>query len=72
MHSARLALRNGHEDKMVIVCLLHDIAVDGFIRSDHGHWGGQLIEPYVDEEMSGAIRMHQALRSFPDEFGLAQ
>ena len=29
--------------------------------------GAQLIEPYVDEEVSWAIRMHQVLRFFPDE-----
>ena len=28
--------------------------------------GAQLIEPYVDEEVSWAIRVHQALRFFPD------
>jgi hypothetical protein len=39
----------------------------GFIRSDHGYWGSQLIGPYVDEEVSWAIRAHQSLRFFPDE-----
>ena len=67
LQSARLAQRNGHSEKVVIACLLHDIAVDGFIRSDHGYWGAQLVEPYVDEEVSWAIRTHQALRFFPDE-----
>ena len=38
-----------------------------FIRCDHGYWGAQMIEPYVDEEVSWAVRMHQALRFFPDE-----
>jgi hypothetical protein len=51
----------------VLACLLHDIAVTGFIRSDHGYWGAQLIEPYVDEEVSWSIRMHQSLRFFADE-----
>jgi hypothetical protein len=67
LQSARLALLNGHSEKVVIACLLHDIAVDGFIRSDHGYWGAQLLEPYVDEEVSWAIRSHQPLRFFPDE-----
>ena len=67
LQSANLAQKNGLPDKMVLACLLHDIAVIGFIRSDHGYWGAQLIEPYVDEEVSCAIRMHQALRFFPDE-----
>jgi hypothetical protein len=38
-----------------------------FIRCDHGYWGAQMIEPYVDEEVSWAVRAHQALRFFPDE-----
>ena len=67
LQSANLARKNGLPEKMVLACLLHDIAVVGFIRSDHGYWGAQLIEPYVDEEVSWAIRMHQSLRFFPDE-----
>jgi hypothetical protein len=67
LQSARLARRNNLPEKMVLGCLLHDIAVTGFIRADHGYWGAQLIEPYVDEEVSWAIRMHQALRFFADE-----
>ena len=67
LQSARLARKNGLPEKMVLACLLHDVAVAGFIRSDHGYWGAQLIEPYVDEEVSWAIRMHQSLRFFPDE-----
>ncbi|MBT3989256.1 MAG: hypothetical protein HON14_14115 [Rhodospirillaceae bacterium] len=67
LQSARLAANNGAPEKMVLACLLHDIAVSGFIRSDHGYWGAQLIEPYVDEEVSWAIRMHQCVRFFPDE-----
>ena len=67
LQSANLAQNNGLSDKMVLACLLHDIAVAGFIRTDHGYWGAQLVEPYVDEEVSWAIRAHQALRFFPDE-----
>ena len=67
VQSAMHALKGGHPEKVVLACLLHDIAVCGFIRSDHGYWGAQLIEPYVDEEVSWAIRYHQALRFFPDE-----
>ena len=67
LQSARLALKSGAGDKVVLACLLHDIAIAGFIRSDHGYWGAQLVEPYVDEEVSWAIRYHQALRFFPDE-----
>jgi HD domain len=66
LQSATLALKNGHSEKVVLACLLHDIGVVGFIRCDHGYWGAQMIEPYVDEEVSWAIRMHQALRFFAD------
>jgi hypothetical protein len=67
LQSATHALKNGLDEKTILACLLHDIAVLGFIRSDHGYWGAQMIEPYVDEEVSWAIRAHQALRFFPDE-----
>jgi len=66
LQSARHALKDGHSEKVVMACLLHDIGVVGFIRADHGYWGEQLVAPYVDEEVSWAIRMHQALRFFPD------
>ena len=67
LQSARLAVRDGLPEKTVLACLLHDIGVFGLIRSDHGYWGAQLIEPYVDEEVSWAVRAHQALRFYPDE-----
>ena len=67
LQSARLAQKNGASEKVVLACLLHDIAIAGFIRSDHGYWGAQLVAPYVDEEVSWAIRCHQALRFFADE-----
>jgi hypothetical protein len=67
LQSARLAMKNGTDEKVVLACLLHDIAITGFIRSDHGYWAAQLLEPYVEEEVSWAIRHHQALRFFADE-----
>jgi hypothetical protein len=67
LQSARLAQKNGASETVVLACLLHDIAILGFIRSDHGYWSAQLLEPYVDPEVSWAIRYHQALRFFPDE-----
>ena len=66
LQSARLARNKGLPEKIVLACLLHDVAVSGFIRSDHGYWGAALIEPYVDEEVSWAVRMHQCCRFFPD------
>jgi HD domain len=67
LQSARLAKKAGLNERVVMACLLHDIAMAGLITSDHGYWGAQLIEPYVDEEVSWAVRYHQALRYFPDE-----
>ena len=67
LQSAHHALKTGQNEKVVLACLLHDIAVVGFIRVDHGYWGAQLVEPYVDEEVSWAIRTHQALRFYADE-----
>jgi hypothetical protein len=37
------------------------------VRPDHGWWGAQLVEPYVSERVSWAIRYHQALRYYPDQ-----
>jgi hypothetical protein len=34
---------------------------------DHGYWGSQLLAPYVDEEVTWAIKYHQALRFYADE-----
>jgi hypothetical protein len=67
LQSGTHALKAGLDEKTVLACLLHDIGVVSFIRCDHGYWGAQLIEPYVDEEVSWAIKVHQALRFFPDE-----
>ena len=66
LQSGNLALKKGMPEKIVLACLLHDIANSIFIKSDHGYWGAALIEPYVDEEISWAIRAHQAVRFFPD------
>src|SRR5258708_955946 len=62
-----MLMKAGHSEKVIMACLLHDVAVAGFIRCDHGYWGAQMIEPYVDEEVSWAVRAHQALRFFADE-----
>ena len=67
LQSARIARENGLEEKVIMACLLHDIAVGGLISSDHGYWGAQLVRPYVDEEVAWAIEKHEALRYFPDE-----
>ena len=67
LQSARHAVNAGLPEKMVLACLLHDVSTMGFIRGDHGYWGAQLVEPYVDEEVTWAIRAHQVLRFYPDE-----
>lgn len=66
LQSARKALLAGQREEVIMACLLHDIAVCGFIRGDHGYWGEQMIAPYVTEEISWAVRAHQALRFFPE------
>lgn len=66
LQSAALALESGLDEETVLACLLHDIGVFAMARNDHGYWGAQLVEPYVSERVSWAIRHHQALRFFPD------
>ena len=65
--SAKHALDEGHEEKIVLACLVHDISNGCLLRPDHGYWGAQMIAPYVDEEIAWAVRYHQALRYFADE-----
>jgi hypothetical protein len=65
--SAQRALQAGLDEKMVLAVLLHDISVAALIRSDHGHWGAQMIAPYVDDEVTFAVKYHQCLRYFADE-----
>lgn len=67
LQSAGLARLNGLDETVIMAALVHDIAVGGLIRSDHGYWGAQLVRPYVDEEVAWAIEKHEALRYFPDE-----
>jgi len=67
LHSARIARENGMDEKVIMAALVHDIAVGGLIRADHGYWGAQLVRPYVDEEVAWAVEKHQALRYFADE-----
>lgn len=64
--SAKRALDQGQDDKIVLACLLHDISNGCLLRSDHGYWGSQMIAPYVDEEVAWAVQYHQALRYFSD------
>ena len=65
--SAKRALDDGLDEKIILACLLHDISNGCLIRTDHGYWGAQMIAPYVDEEVAWAVRYHQPLRYFADE-----
>jgi len=69
LQSANRALTTGMSEEVVLACLLHDVVLN-LIRPDHGWWGAQLVEPYVPEKTTFAIRYHQCLRFFPDtEYG---
>src|SRR5262245_16962187 len=65
LQSARLAKRNGLSEEVILACLLHD-AGQYLCRADHGYWGAQIVEPYVSERVTFAIKYHQALRFYPD------
>ena len=65
LQSANLAKNKGVSEEVVLACLLHDAGIS-LMRTDHGYWGAQLIEPYVSERVAFAVRYHQALRFFPD------
>jgi len=65
LQSANHALQTGQPERTVMACLLHD-GVQGLIKADHGWWGAQLYEPYVEERISWGIRYHGALRFYPD------
>lgn len=62
---ASLAMKAGCDEETILGCLLHDIGLV-VTRPDHGWWGAQLVEPYVSERVSWAIRYHQALRYYAD------
>jgi hypothetical protein len=67
LQSATVARENGLSEKVIMACLLHDIAIAGLLSANHGYWGAQMVAPYVDEEVRWAIEKHEALRYFPDE-----
>jgi hypothetical protein len=67
LQSARVAREHGLGEKVIMACLLHDIAIAGLLSANHGYWGAQMVAPYVDEEIAWSIEKHEALRYFPDE-----
>jgi hypothetical protein len=68
LQSATHALKASMPEKTILACLLHDISNAIFIKSDHGYWGAQLVEPYVDEEVSWAVRCTRPA-FLPDQVG---
>ena len=65
LQSATRAMKTGMSEEIVMACLLHDV-VQNLVKVDHAWWGAQMLEPYVSEKVSWAIRYHQALRFYPD------
>lgn len=66
LQSATRALKTGMPEEIILACLMHD-TVHALVKVDHGWWGAQIIEPYVSEKVTFAIRYHQTLRFYPDE-----
>ena len=66
LQSATRALKTGMPEEIILACLMHD-TVHALVKVDHGWWGAQIIEPYVSEKVTFAIRHHQTLRFYPDE-----
>lgn len=66
LQSAQHALQTDQPESTVMACMLHDVVLN-MIKVDHGWWGAQLVEPYVEEKISWGIRYHAPLRFFPDE-----
>ena len=65
LQSAALAKKRGASEEIILACLLHDSG-QGLMKTDHGWWGAQIIEPYVSERVTFAVKYHQALRFYPD------
>jgi predicted HD phosphohydrolase len=66
LQSAEDARKMGASEEQILACLLHDLG-HALTKVDHGWWCAQMVEPYVSEKVTFAIRYHQALRFFPDE-----
>jgi hypothetical protein len=65
LQSATRALKTGMDEEIILACLMHDV-VQNLIKVDHGWWGAQLIEPYVSEKVTWAVKYHQCLRFYAD------
>ncbi len=66
LQSATHAMETSQPERTIMACLMHDVVLN-LIKVDHGWWGAQLIEPYVEERISWGIRYHAPLRFYPDD-----
>lgn len=66
LQSANHAMKTGMSEEIIFACLCHDL-VHALIKVDHGWWGAQMFEPYVSQNVTFAIRYHQALRFYEDK-----
>ena len=66
LQSATHALETGQPERTILACLMHDVILN-MMKPDHGWWGAQLVEPYVDERISWGIRYHGPLRFYADD-----
>ena len=71
MRSATYAMQEGHPERTVMACLLHDVA-QALVRPDHGWWRGALFErgflDFHDTDERGDDRLVDPLRaSFLDD-----
>jgi hypothetical protein len=48
LQSAKVARENGLDEKVIMACMLHDIAIAGLLSANHGYWGAQMVGPYVN------------------------
>jgi hypothetical protein len=67
LQGARVARENGLGEKVIMVCLLHDIAIAGLLSADHGYRRAQLVAPYVDQEVLLGHREARGAALLPGE-----
>jgi len=68
----RVARENGLDEKVIMACLLHDIAIAGLVSANHGYWARNWSRPYVDEGGRLGHREARGAALLPDEGGGVQ
>ena len=63
LQSATLAIKAGHDDEFVAVCLLHDIGFTLAMPS-HGEFSAALLRPFISERNHWMLRHHQYFQAF--------